>query len=180
MAKNVFLLFEIADALGIDYNTPMQFQVPQFIETEDRVIGPLTIRQFIYIGVGAGVCAMFYFMFAMWLWIIFSVVIMGAAGAFAFVKIDGRPFISIVLSAFNFYWKPQTYLWQSERQQIKKGVRPTLGASLQNIAAGLALHRGWENIQTGTKISNAQLTEHYQIFRKQTGERNAAKRVDYR
>ena len=31
----------------------MQFQVPQFIETEDKVVGPLTLRQFMYIA-GAG------------------------------------------------------------------------------------------------------------------------------
>ena len=175
-----FASLKIADAQEIDYNVHMQFQVPQFIETEDKVIGPFSIRQFIYIGVGAGICAMFYFMFATWLWMIFSIVIMGAAGAFAFIKIDGRPFINIVLSAFSFYWKPQTYLWRSEQQQANKVVHPTLGASLQNIAAGLALHKGWENIQTGTKISDMQMTERYQIFRKQTGERRAAKRVDYR
>jgi hypothetical protein len=158
----------------------MQFQVPQFIETEDKVVGPLTIRQFIYVGVGAGICGMFYFMLATWLWVIFFIIIMGTAAAFAFIKIDGRPFINIVLSAFSFYWKPQIYLWQSEQQQIKKEDHPDLGASIQNIAAGLALHKSWENVQTGTKISNVQMTERYQIFRKQTGERHAAKRVDYR
>jgi hypothetical protein len=158
----------------------MQFQVPQFIETEDKVIGPLTIRQFIYIGVGAGVCAMLYFIIATWIWAIFSIIIMASVIALAFVKIDGRPFINIVTSAFSFYWKPQIYLWQSEQRQTKKEDHPTLGASIQNIAAGLALHKSWENIQTGTKMSNVQMTEHYQIFQKQTGERRAAKRVDYR
>jgi len=90
----------------------MQFQVPQFIETEDKVIGPLTIRQFIYIGVGAGICAMLYFMLATWLWVVSFIVIMGGAVALAFLKIDGRPFINVVLSAFSFYWNPQIYLWR--------------------------------------------------------------------
>ena len=156
----------------------MQFQVPQFIETEDKVIGPLSIRQFIYVGVGAGACAILYFMFATWLWAIFSIVIMASAVAIAFVKIDGRPFTNVILSAFSFYWKPQTYLWQSEHeQQVKKEDHPTLGTTIQNIAAGLALHKSWENIQTGT---NTQTTERYQIVQKQSGERRAAKRVDYR
>ena len=129
-------------------------------------------------------CAMFYFMLATWLWAILSVVIMAFVAALAFIKIDGRPFISIVLSVFSFYWKPQVYLWQSEQQQIKKEDHPTLGDSIQNIAAGLALHKIWEGIQTGTKAplsaSPEQTGEHYQIFQKQTGERRAAKRVDYR
>jgi hypothetical protein len=160
----------------------MQFQVPQFIETEDKVIGPFTIRQFIYIGVGAAVCAMLYFILATWLWVILTITIMVFVVALSFIKIDGRPFISVVLSVFSFYWKPQIYLWQSEQQPMKKEDHPTLGDSIQNIAAGLALHKIWEGIQTGTKtpVSTAQTGEHYQIFQKQTGERRAAKRVDYR
>jgi len=158
----------------------MQFQVPQFIESEDKVIGPLTMRQFVYVGVGAGICAILFFTLATWLWIIFSAIIMGGVVAFAFIKIDGRPFVNVVMSAFNFYWKPQIYLWHSEHVQMKKEDSPTIGESIQNIAEGLSLHKSWENVQTGAKISNVELTEHYQIFHKQTGERRAAKRVDYR
>ncbi|GAH87221.1 unnamed protein product, partial [marine sediment metagenome] len=31
----------------------MQFQVPQYIDIEDKVIGPFTIKQFLYIVVAA-------------------------------------------------------------------------------------------------------------------------------
>jgi len=164
----------------MDYNIHMQFQVPQFIETEDRVIGPFTMRQFIYIGAGAGVCAMLYFVLATWLWAILSFIIMASLVAAAFIKINGRPLANIVLSAFGFYWKPQVYIWRSEQQKIKEEYRPTLGAVIQNIAEGLALHKSWENVQTGTRTSNGRATERYQIFQKPTGERRAAKRVDYR
>src|SRR3990172_12458701 len=34
----------------------MQFQVPQFIEIEDKIFGPLTFKQFIYVAGGAGAC----------------------------------------------------------------------------------------------------------------------------
>jgi hypothetical protein len=166
------------------YNGHMQFQVPQFIETEDKVVGPLTIRQFIYIAVAAGVCAILYFMLAVWLWVILSIIIMGLAAALAFVKIDGRPFVNVFLSAFNFYWKPQIYLWQSEQHQMKKDdFHP--GSALEDIATGLALHKSWEGLQTGTKTSDTQflqkkMAERYQIFQRPTGDRNAARRVDYR
>ncbi len=158
----------------------MQFQVPQFIESEDKVIGPLTIRQFIYIGVAGGVCAVLYFMLATWLWMIITLIVMGFSVALAFVKIDGRPLINIVLSAIGFYWNPQTYLWQSEERQMKKEDHPGIGAAIEDIAAGIALHKSWEGLQTGAKISNTQMTDHYQIFRKIAGDRGAAKRVDYR
>ena len=158
----------------------MQFQVPQFIESEDKVVGPLTIRQFIYIGIAGGVCAVFYFMLATWLWMMVSVVIMGCSAALAFTKVNGRPLIDVALSAAGFYWKPQIYLWQSEQREMKKEDHPGIGAAIENIAAGMALHKSWESLQTGPKISNTQMTDHYQIFRKIAGDRNAAKRVDYR
>ncbi len=161
------------------YNIPMQFQVPQFIETEDKVVGPLTIRQFIYVCAGAALCAILFFTVTGWLFAILSVFIMGLSVAFAFIKIDGRPFINIALAAFGFYWKPQIYLWQSE-QRTKKEDHPGLGAALEDIAAGLALHKSWENLQTKERISNVQITDRYQVFRRQSGEQHAAKRVDYR
>ena len=109
---------------------------------------------------------------------------MGASISLAFVKLDGRPLLNVALAAINFYWKPQIYLWQSEQRQTKKEDHPGIGAAIEDIAAGMALHKSWEGLQTGTttgtKISNRQITDRYQIFRKPAGDRNAAKRVDYR
>ena len=38
----------------------MRFQVPQFIEVEDKIFGPLTLKQFIYVFGGGGLCFVFY------------------------------------------------------------------------------------------------------------------------
>ena len=38
----------------------MRFQVPQFIEVEDKIFGPLTIKQFIYLLGGAGLSFIIY------------------------------------------------------------------------------------------------------------------------
>ena len=38
----------------------MQFQTPQFIETENKIIGPLTLKQFFYLAVGFGVSFTFF------------------------------------------------------------------------------------------------------------------------
>jgi Flp pilus assembly protein TadB len=34
----------------------MEYQVPQFIEVEDKIFGPLTLKQFIFVAGGAGLC----------------------------------------------------------------------------------------------------------------------------
>jgi hypothetical protein len=97
----------------------MQFQVPQFIDTEDKIVGPLSLRQFAYVGVAAILSAIFYFFVQVWLWAIASIFFFGAAIALAFVKIEGRPFANVIISALNFYWKPQTYIWQPEKPPMQ-------------------------------------------------------------
>lgn len=166
----------------------MQFQVPQFIETEDKVIGPFTIRQFIYIGIAGAFSFFLYFTVQTWLFSIASVFLFAAAGAFAFVKISGRPLVHIAQSALGFYWKPQIYVWQPEHPEIQKSeaLRPLAASnlSLENILSGQALRNVWQNLQTGSKISPKQIgsriQERYQVFQRLTGERQAARRVDYR
>jgi hypothetical protein len=166
----------------------MQFQVPQFIETEDKIVGPFTLRQFMYIaGAGLG-SAILYFTVATWLWLILTIVLLGGALGIAFVKVEGRPLSNIVLSAFGFYWKPQTYIWKSEERPVATALRQNQeegGISLEKIITGAALHKRWENLQTGQKAPEANAVENrmgarYQILRKMSGAREAAKRVDYR
>ena len=172
----------------------MQFQVPQFIETEDKVVGPFSLRQFAYVGAACLVSAIFYFMVATWLFVIVAIILVGGALALSFVHVEGRPLMSILISAIGFYWKPQTYVWQPEHPTISQAtarteekeaeVPPSL---IEKIAAGSSLHKSWQNVQTGepAKTSDRQfierkMDERYQIFRKLAGDRGAAKRIDYR
>ena len=39
----------------------MQFHIPQFIEHELKILGPLTFRQTIFVGIAAAVCFVLYF-----------------------------------------------------------------------------------------------------------------------
>ncbi len=182
----------------------MQFQVPQFIETEDKIVGPLTLRHFIYVAIAGGISAMLYFMVQTWVWFILSVILLGAAGALAFVKISGRPLIDIALAAVGFYWQPQTYIWQPEHPviNIAENAKPkteggfSLEKMLANAAlnkkwtreeamAGATLHKKWEVMQTGEKIKPERAIEknmdsRYLIIERRTGDRRAARRVDYR
>jgi hypothetical protein len=166
----------------------MQFQVPQFIETEDKIVGPFTLRQFIYVGVAGLASVVLYFSVATWLWFILTIILLGLAIGVSFVKVEGRPLGNVILSAFGFYWKPQTYIWKSEEQSITAGQKTKKeegGISLEKIIAGAALHKRWENLQTGqktpeNKVVENKMTTRYQIFQKISGAKEAAKRVDYR
>jgi hypothetical protein len=169
----------------------MQFQVPQFIETEDKIVGPLSLRQFGYIAAAAGISLLLYFFVATWLWFFLSLIVVGAGTGLAFVKINGKPLLKVISSAAGFYWRPQTYLWQSENRagKTEAELQSEIGGgfSLENIVRGMALRNAWRQVEIGSRASaeKANLTlkrmkERYEIFRGLSGERKAAKRVDYR
>ncbi len=169
----------------------MQFQIPQFIETEDKIVGPLSLRQFLYIAAAVGVSVLLYFMLQTWLWVILSIPIVGGAAAFSFVKINGRPLVKLVQSALFFYWSPQRYVWQPENPGLPKNEETLRsvggGFSIEKIVSGLALKNAWQNVQVGNKESTekagralTRLKEQYEVFSVISGERKAARRIDYR
>lgn len=168
----------------------MQFQVPQFIETEDKIVGPFTLRQFLYVGGAGGLSFLLYFTVTTGIWVIFSIFIVGAGLALAFVKINGRPLVGVLLSAAHFYWQPQIYVWQPEHPSLPKneatlGTFTQTGFSLENIIRGLALKNTWRKLQVGSKTTEvkqriAKSQERYQVIERKTGERQNVRRVDYR
>lgn len=93
----------------------MQFQVPQFIEIEDKIFGPLTLKQFLYLGGGIGASVV------LWIYIPFKVIsiililpIVAFALALAFYKSNGKAFIDVVESAFYYYVGSKLYIWKKE------------------------------------------------------------------
>lgn len=102
----------------------MQFRVPQFIDMEDKVFGPFTLKQFGYM-VGAGGVS-----FLIWTFIpihfIAVIVIVPVAGLFlslAFVKYNNRAFGEILESAFNYYIGAKVYTWkQPEPEKVENTV----------------------------------------------------------
>ncbi len=98
----------------------MQFQVPQFIETEDKIVGPFTIRQFVYILIAGIFCFFFYFTVKLWLFVALSVVFLGTAFALGSIQVSGRALPHVLGAAFNFYWRPRLYLFQPEHELAPK------------------------------------------------------------
>jgi hypothetical protein len=133
----------------------MQYQVPQFIDTEDKVVGPFSLRQFAYVGVAVLISAIAYF-FPADVAICHHRARTGGRIARAFVrKINGRPLIKVATAAFNYYWKPQMYVWKAEHPvgNGMHGAPPPPCANCprsESIAQGNSLHKSWENLQTGT------------------------------
>ena len=94
----------------------MRFQVPQFIEVEDKIFGPLTFKQFVYLGGGVGICVVLWTLLPKFLAILLSLPIIAFAGALAFYKVNEKPFIQIIEAFFNYTLGHKLYIWQKEER----------------------------------------------------------------
>lgn len=94
----------------------MRFQVPQFIEVEDRIFGPLTITQFIYLAGGFGFLLAMWLMLPLWAALLLGGPVAGLGAALAFIKINTRPLVTVLEHAFEFYTKEKLYIWDKRRK----------------------------------------------------------------
>ena len=103
----------------------MRFQVPQFIEVEDKIFGPLTFKQFLYLGGGAGATYIVWFFLNKimpgFIALIIAVPIMGFFAALALYRINPRqPFAETVQNAFQYFLHPKLYVWSKEEEKKRR------------------------------------------------------------
>ncbi len=87
------------------------FVVPQFIDIESKILGPITTRQFLWV-LGAG---LIFFIALRTLpvpaFIAVAVIDLAVFGSFAFLKVNGQLFHNFLISAIAFGRRPRLYLW---------------------------------------------------------------------
>jgi hypothetical protein len=98
----------------------MKFQVPQFIGVEDKVFGPFTVKQFVYLAGGAGVCYIIYRFLPLFLAIILIAPVAALAISLAFVQVNGKPFVFTLEAALKYYIGTKLYLWRRDQTVAKK------------------------------------------------------------
>lgn len=100
----------------------MNFNVPQYIEVEDKLAFQLTLKQLVWLALGAA--GLFF------LWQIGStaaLVVLGfpvvlLALAFAFYKPAGMTFVQFVLSGVLYLFKPKVLTWHRNVKKTKQVV----------------------------------------------------------
>ena len=88
-----------------------QFTVPQFIDVEDKILGPLSVRQFSIMLFAFALVGVFYKIFDFSLFLIASIAVILIGGLFAFVKISGAPFHYFLLNILKTLRKPKLRVW---------------------------------------------------------------------
>ncbi len=95
----------------------MQFVVPQFIEVESKVIGPISVRQFIILLFSAGIVFIWYSIFSTVIFVILGLITLAIGGVFAFAKVNSQPFHAFALSLIQTLQRPRLSLWHREINQ---------------------------------------------------------------
>ncbi len=97
----------------------MKFQVPQFIEMEDKIFGPLSFKEFAYVAAGFGLSYILYrYIPSFFLALIFIIPVLSFAAALAFYKPNNKPFIDMVQSALAFAMGEKLYIWKKENRPL--------------------------------------------------------------
>lgn len=159
----------------------MEFQVPQFIETKPKIVGPLTLVQFFYIGAAAGISFLAFSIFNFFIWFIITLLVGALALAFAFLKINGQSFPLILISAIKYFWRPKIYLWRREIPQTTLEIpEDFLEKNRKQLSFQEKLKAAAQRIITAPKHPTAQKTpSRYGLIREKTGEKKIVKKVNY-
>lgn len=126
----------------------MEYQVPQFIEVEDKIVGPLTLRQFIYIAGAAGICVVFFVSLSFVAAFLLSAPVVALSAALSFYKINGKPFIEVLEAGFNYYTGAKLFLWK-HGEPTEKEKRTVAAADAAAAAEASLSQRGTPKLTRG-------------------------------
>lgn len=126
----------------------MRFEVPQFIEIEDKIIGPLTWRQFVYVAGGVGIITILYLSLPFLIAVIIGLPIGVLSASLAFHRVNNRPFSIFLESLVAYTTKKKLYLWRRDTAQsvIEKTyapsseISPTHRGSLSSLSRKIEHH----------------------------------------
>ena len=122
----------------------MRFTVPQNLDTEDTILGPLSFKQVVYLVGGGGLVFVLFNTLPTFFAILSSLPAAGFSLLLAFYKPNDRPFVLFFQSMTTYFLKKKLYIWKKTSPEDKIQVR----GSVQEV---VAQNRGTEI--EGGKIS---------------------------
>lgn len=99
----------------------MRFEVPQFIEIEDKIFGPLTWKQFLYLGGGVGMAVVIFLTTNFIVFVLLGLPIALLALALSFYKVNSRDFSHFLEAMFNYVTRQRMYFWRKKDGVVYSG-----------------------------------------------------------
>lgn len=128
-----------------------QFVVPQFIDVEDKVLGPITVRQFLILLVGGGIVFVAYKLADFTLFLVEGSIIALLTFILAFVKVNGRPLHYFLLNVIQTLMRDRLRIW------LKLYTREELRRAEKEPAAVLPVEISFKNHVRASRLAEISL-----------------------
>ena len=135
----------------------MRFEVPQFIEIEDKIFGPFTWRQFLYLGGGLGMAVAMFFTLPFIVFVLFGIPLALLAGALAFYPVNNRPFSFFLEAIVNYLRGQRLYLWRKKSDLVHTESAPKK-SPLSYVTPGTS-----QAVEAGPKKNIASLSRRLEL-----------------
>jgi len=151
----------------------MQFKVPQFLDIEDKIFGPFTFREFVYLAGGAGLCFVLYKLLGLLLGAIPILLVAGFSGALIFYRPNSKPFLNLIESGFKYFTQDKLYIWKRKKSSTTNDKLKITNEDKDQIMYG--------NKLTGSKLRDlAWSLDVLDVNKRKTEEKSGMKIIDYK
>jgi len=116
----------------------MMSNVPQFIDIEDKIVGPFTAKQLGWLGIGGVILMIMWNIVDMSLFVVIAIFVAIIVGGLGFYRPNGQPLIKFIISSVFFATRPKMYVWHRVPEPDvvhKKAPQPI------NTKAAIAAHQ---------------------------------------
>ncbi len=104
----------------------MEFRVPQFIEHDPKMLGPLTLKQSIFVGIAFGGALVLYPLLAknnFFIYVLLCAAMFGIAIALAFIKIEGQNVPVVGKNFANFSVNAKMFIWKRKESPVFLSIK---------------------------------------------------------
>lgn len=130
-----------------------QYFVPQFVEQETKILGPLSLRQLVIVLVGVGINYLLYLTKNTALTIFGFLFFTLGSLAIAFLKVEGQDFITIIKSALSLAFSSKVVYWEAEHE--KDGIKIVEKEPIEQVTQKINVVK--RSVATeGERLSNLQ------------------------
>ncbi len=116
-----------------------QVVVPQFLDVEDKIIGPVTVRQFIEMVIGAIFIAILYRLLYLPYFLASAFVVFSITMIIAFAKINGQVFHIFMLNFFQTMINPKLKIWR--KKATLKEIKDDLSKPKEEVLRSVKMSR---------------------------------------
>lgn len=136
-----------------------QITVPQFIENEDKILGPITVRQFGILFSGGVLIFVAFKMFDFFVFIFVAVLIVALSGTLAFLKVNGRPVHFFLFNIVQTMRNPSVRVWKKDLNRTDIAAMHAVQREREKTAEAAKVAKGKYAPAMKERVSEQRLSE---------------------